>query len=152
MVEIGDLSSIISVLVLGAASYQDVRRREVSDWIWAIGATAGAAAQLPSLICMRGGELMRLLVSSAPLLLILTASWLGRLMGEADILALITLLIVNPCPRAGEISPPAFSTLIYACSLMALTPLGFLARNIFLLARGEAVSYTHLTLPTTERV
>ncbi len=51
----------------------------------------------------------------------MTASWRLKLMGEADVLAYLTLEIIHPV-EAGSLLPPAFSAFLYSKILMLAIP------------------------------
>ncbi len=120
---------IASLAVLAVASYYDLKQRLIPDTPWLVGAVVGII--LNALFFK--GDLLEYLLKFAPLGLILLVSWKWKLMGEADILAYLTIAVMTPSYPNGIDSPliPAFSTFIYSKLLLLVVPLFQFAYNLY---------------------
>ena len=108
---------------LTAATIQDLRGRMVDDRVWLTTWPLGVITL--SFRLWRGDVSPSALADGAiafvPLGLLLIASWRLKLMGEADILAYLTVEIVQPV-ASGSLIPPSFSTFIYSKLLLLFAP------------------------------
>ncbi|HDM92142.1 MAG TPA: hypothetical protein ENG69_01960 [Candidatus Korarchaeota archaeon] len=108
---------------LGVASVQDLKRRMVDDRVWLVTWPIGIVVVLARLWRgdVRPSILAQQIFEFVPLGLLLLASWKLRLIGEADILAYLTVEIVQPTAQE-SILPPSFSTFIYSKLLLLFAP------------------------------
>ncbi len=132
-----------SLACLAVGSYQDVKSREIEDTVWAVGGILGAAASAAE-IAIDAGAAQRLLhsyLSALPLFAILAAAWRWRLMGEADVLAYLTVAALLPeyGPGIDWILPPVFSTFIYSKLALLLAPAAQLTYNLLKLIRNPEI-------------
>ncbi len=128
---------ITSLAILGVATYYDVKQRLVPDTPWVIGSILGL---LLDILFFRGDPI-KYLIRFIPLGLILLLSWRWKLMGEADILAYLTLAIMTPNYPNGVESPiiPAFATFIYSKLLLLAVPLFQLALNLYEISKDPSL-------------
>lgn len=132
---------MLSIAMLGYASWSDVRTREVSDLTWVV---FGALGLLIDIYEVATGE-MKLLTLAVPVLFSTTLSfafgYLG-LFGGADFKAFVVLTLLQPCPpqlirpRLGVVSV-IYPLTVFSNSALAGASIGLvlLVRNI-LAARG----------------
>lgn len=133
-------SSAASLAILAWASIQDARTREVKDEVWIVGLGVGAIIDLFRLLNIEfsTAKALQYLRAAVPILIILVLCWVFHLVGEADILAFLTLLVLQPThPLKSGFFHPAFCTFTYSNLLMISVPLLFLARNLILRLRGS---------------
>ncbi|RLG52199.1 MAG: hypothetical protein DRO00_05970 [Thermoproteota archaeon] len=131
-----------SLIVLLIATLQDIKDREVDDIIWLIGLSLGGILDIFSLfsVGLTAQKIVRYLRFSIPFLFIILISWRFRLMGGADILAFITLAIIQPSHPLGKcMFPPAFCTMLYSNFLMLILPFSFLMWNLSLILKGNRI-------------
>ncbi len=79
------LRFVILLAMLGAASYHDVRTREIPDYIWIVGGVAGAALYIFDWSAVDYFVLFSMGTGGAMALL----AWRFFPMGEADVLAIL---------------------------------------------------------------
>ena len=115
------LPSLISLLMLSAAAVQDLRNREISDFTWAFGCILGFIINLSNYS-------WSYLPKALFFLAFLSAIWITKLMGEADILAYASLLVTQPS-ISGYI-PPAMATFIYSNLLLIAAPIYNFIKNL----------------------
>ncbi len=135
-----DVSSAILVITLAAASIQDLKGRMIDDRLWIFACVTGIALNG---YCLWSGilapsELASQLLGFAPLGLLLLVSWKLRLMGEADVLAYLTIEVVQPVAN-GLLIPPALSSFIYSKASLVLIPLGQLTVNLYRVWRDPSL-------------
>ncbi len=131
-----------SLLVLLIATLQDIKDREVDDVIWLVGLSIGGILDAFLLFSATPTtqEILQYVRFSIPFLFIILTSWRFKLMGGADILAFITLAILQPSHPLGKcMFPPAFCTMLYSNFLMLLVPFSFLIWNVRLILKGENI-------------
>ncbi len=128
---------IASFIVLGIATYYDLKQRLIPDTPWIVGSILGLLLD----VLLFRGDPIRYLFKFTPLGLILLLSWRWKLMGEADILAYLTLAVMTPCyPNCVE-SPiiPAFATFIYSKLLLLFVPLLQLTLNLYEISKDPSL-------------
>lgn len=137
------LRIIASIMMFSLASIQDIKEREVDDIIWIAGILSGSILNLYSFALHRPSlpETLQYFRFSIPFLVIIVLSWYLKLMGEADILAFISLSILQPTHLKKAFFSPAFCAMIYSSALMLLFPIFFLAWNLFQLVRKKEIFY-----------
>ncbi len=139
------LEQLIAIPVLLIASLQDLKSREVSDWVWIPGFAGGAVLRLlnPE---KTGAYLERAWLPLLVLILLLSAEWFLSASGEADILAYAILIPISTEPYL--FLPPPF--LVYILSkllLLMILPFQFvinlvrISRNPELLRGFDEPSY-----------
>ncbi len=99
MLEMLRLAMLLAML--GAASYHDVRTREIPDHIWIVGGAAGAALYVLDWSAVDSFVLFSMGVGGALALL----AWRLFPMGEADVLAILSSCVV--CPVSFGVMNPA---------------------------------------------
>jgi len=82
----------IALVMLGTASYYDVRAREVNDLLWIVFGAAGAFLYV---FDMHSFSIVTV-ISVGLGLFVAFLCWVLRLCGEADVLSLITLSVILP--------------------------------------------------------
>ncbi len=133
---------IASFAVLLLATFQDIKDREIDDAIWLVGISFGGLLDVFTLFTatLSLQTTIQYVRFSIPFLFIILASWRLKLMGGADILAFITLALLQPSHPLGKcMFPPAFCTMLYSNLLILLVPISFLVWNMRLMFRGEKV-------------
>ncbi len=134
------IRAIISISMLGYASYKDVKTREIHDMVWiapgALGLIIDAYELYIGDITLQG-----VLLSVGFMVALSGILWYFRLFGEADLIAFVTLAIIQPrVPVFNYIGYPPifFSFTLIANSALAgvLTAFFTLAVNLFDAARG----------------
>jgi len=142
MFRVEQAQMLASLVVLTLATIQDINEREVDDVVWIVGLLVGVSLDICLFLKVRPPlesivQYVRFLI---PFLIIIIGSWRLKLMGEADILAFITLAILQPVhPYRKGMFPPAFCTLLHSNVLILLVPLYFLAWNLALMLKGENI-------------
>ncbi len=133
---------ITSVLILLIAALQDLKEREVSDFVWTVGILMGGLLDATALLSASPSlqDAIRYFRFSIPFLIIILASWRLKLMGEADILAFITLAILQPFHPLGKcMFPPSFCAMLYSNLFILVVPFSFFAWNFKLLLKGKRI-------------
>ena len=90
MLEMLRLAMLLAIL--GAASYHDVRTREIPDYIWIVGGAAGAALYIFDWSAVDSFVLFSMGTGGALALL----AWRFFPIGEADVLAILSSCVVCP--------------------------------------------------------
>jgi len=142
MPKVEQVRIIASLAVLLLATFQDIRDREIDDVIWLVGLLFGGLMDAYMLFTATPSlqTSIQYVRFSIPFLFIILASWCLKLMGGADILAFITLALLQPSHPLGKcMFPPAFCTLLYSNFLILLVPISFLVWNMKLMLRGEKI-------------
>jgi len=134
------IRALISVSMLGYASYKDVKTREIHDMVWiapgALGVIIDAYELYVGDITLQGA-----LLSVGFMVALSGILWYFKLFGEADLIAFVTLVVIQPrVPLFSYIGYPPifFSFTLIANSALAglLTAFFTLAVNLFDAARG----------------
>ena len=144
MPRIEQVRVIASLAVLLLATFQDIKDREIDDIIWLVGLLFGGLLDVYMLFTATPSlqTTIQYVRFSIPFLFIILASWRLKLMGGADILAFITLALLQPSHPLGKcMFPPAFCTMLYSNFLILLVPISFLVWNMRLMLRGEKIFY-----------
>ncbi len=142
---IGAMNILICIVMLVLASIMDVRKREISDWIW-ISSVSLALASIPMILTSssypRYDELLfRYLLSislTAPLAYI---AYIKGLFGGADAKALIAISILVPSYEMQYTlhGIPALTTLTNASLLTIINILHNILRNLTAVIRGKDI-------------
>jgi hypothetical protein len=134
---------IISVSMLGYGSYKDVKTREIHDVVWIVPAALGLVIDAYELYI--GDITLQGALFSVGFMVVLSGIlWYFRLFGEADLIAFVTLAVIQPrVPVFNYIGyPPLFFsfTLIANSALAGLfTAFYTFALNLIDAARGSAL-------------
>jgi hypothetical protein len=115
------IRTLLSFSMLGYASYQDIKTREIHDIVWIIPSAIGLILNIYELfigsLSLRGA-----LISIGFMVILSGILWVLRLFGEADLIAFLTLSIIHPrTPSYGfrGYTPFLFSFTLIANSAMA---------------------------------
>jgi len=131
--------TVLSIGMLGYASYKDLKTREIHDYVWLFPAAGGAVLGIYELF-LGTITVMDIGVSVGFMVILSGVLWYLRLFGEADLLAFIALSIIHPrTPGFGFIGYPPllFSFTLIANSALSglLAAFYTLALNLFLSTR-----------------
>ena len=131
--------TVLSITMLGYASYKDLKTREIHDYAWLFPAAGGAVLGIYELF-LGTISVMDIGISVGLMAVLSSILWYFRLFGEADLLAFVALSIIHPrTPGFGFIGyqPLLFSfTLIANSALTGLLAVFYtLASNLFLSTR-----------------
>ncbi len=112
------LSVIIAVILLGIASYHDIKTRMVSDWIWICMIGSGSVLHILQLISIMNSPneaqeyLFSVLFNIIISLILGTILTLSALGGEADRIAFFAIVFVTPLqPAIFTIANPEYAYL-----------------------------------------
>lgn len=94
---------VLLLAMLGAASYHDVRTREIPDYVWIIGCAAGAVLYVFDWHAVDYFVLFSMLTGGAIALL----AWRLFPMGDADVLGIISVSVVYPVSFGTVMTPVA---------------------------------------------
>jgi len=130
------IRTVLSIAMLGYASYKDLKTREIHDYVWLFPAAGGAVLGVYELF-LGTITVMDIGVSVGFMIILSGVLWYFRLFGEADLLAFVALSIIHPrTPGFGFIGYPPllFSFTLIANSALSglLTAFYTLASNMFL--------------------
>ena len=110
------LRVIISVAMLGYASYKDIKTREIHDIVWIVPAALGLILDVYEIYV--GNLTITGALASIGFMVILSGIlWYLSLFGEADLIAFITLAVIHPrTPMFGFIG---YTPLFFSFTLIA---------------------------------
>lgn len=129
------IRTLISIIMLGYASFKDIKTREIHDIIWIIPGATGLILDIYELFL--GSLSLREAIFSIGFMIVLSGIlWILRLFGEADLIAFLTLSIIHPrTPSYGfrGYTPILFSFTLIANSAIAgiLTAFYTMIVNLF---------------------
>jgi preflagellin peptidase FlaK len=92
MNEIELIRVLVAFTMLGAASYYDVRSREINDLLWVVFGAAGAFLYVFDAFSFS----ITTAIWAGLTLFVAFLCWMLRLCGDADVLALVTLSVILP--------------------------------------------------------
>jgi prepilin signal peptidase PulO-like enzyme (type II secretory pathway) len=102
--------------MLGYASYQDIKTREIHDIVWIIPGTIGLILNIFELYT--GSLSLRGAIISIGFMVILSGIlWVLRLFGEADLIAFLALSIIHP--RTPSFGFRGFTPILFSFTLIA---------------------------------
>lgn len=136
IIDIITLRIILAVVMLGIASYSDVKKREVSDLIWIV---FGFFAVF---LLFLGPEFNELVITTAISLIVapfVLIVWRTGIFGGADAFAIIVLAVLVPQVTLSENVVTPFTILTNAVILSIIPMLVNFFRNITKLARKEDI-------------
>jgi hypothetical protein len=119
---------IISVSMLGYASYKDVKTREIHDMVWMIPAAIGLVIDAYEIIV---GDLTvtGALFNIGFMVVLSGVLWYLSLFGEADLIAFVALAVIQPrVPRFGFIG---YTPLFFSFTIIANTAIAGLLTAIY---------------------
>ena len=130
------MRTVLSIAMLGYASYKDLKTREIHDYVWLFPAAGGAVLGIYELF-IGTISLMDIGISVGFMAILSGILWYFRLFGEADLIAFVALSIIHPRPPSfGFIGYPPllFSFTLIANSALSglLAAFYTLASNLFL--------------------
>ena len=135
-IDIFQVRILFALVMLGAATVIDIRKREISDLLWIVFGVISVALLFfePDLIQGAFGVGFSLIV--APLVLIL---WRFGLFGGADALGLIVLAALAPMATLSNSVVSPFSIVVNS-ALLSITPMIFnFVRNSILVLKKENI-------------
>jgi len=110
------LRVIISVAILGYASYKDIKTREIHDVVWIIPAALGLVMDVYE-IYVGTLTVTGALISIGFMVVLSGILWYLSLFGEADLIAFVTLAVIHPrTPLIGFIG---YTPLLFSFTLIA---------------------------------
>ena len=126
----------LAIGMLGYASYTDVTKREISDFVWVIFGALAAVLLIfePNLTDALMNIGYSLII--APIVLIM---WRVGFFGGADAFALIALAVIAPMATLSENPITPFTTLSNAVVLFVIPFLVNVFRNVIAQIRGENI-------------
>jgi hypothetical protein len=125
------IRAVLSIAMLGYASYKDMKTREIHDYVWLFPAALGAVLGIYELF-IGTISVMDIGISVGFIAVLSSILWYFRLFGEADLLAFIALSIIHPrTPGFGFIGYPP---LLFSFTLTANSALSGLLAAFYTLA------------------
>ena len=129
--------AVLSIAMLGYASYKDIKTREIHDYVWLFPAAGGAVLGIYELF-IGTISVMDIGISVGFMAVLSGILWYFRLFGEADLLAFIALSIIHPrTPSFGFIGYPP---LLFSFTLIANSALSGLLAAFYTLASNLSLS------------
>jgi preflagellin peptidase FlaK len=128
------LDVIIALLALIYASYLDLKKREIDDWVWIVAVLAGFPIMLYDQLVIQGGAHFYLLIVSIILTIALAIGFYkAGLYGGADAKALIMIALLLPLTFNGVRIHPflPISTLLNGLISSLSIPLVMLPLNLY---------------------
>ncbi len=125
------IRTIISVSMLGYASYKDVKTREVHDKVWMIPGALGVVIDIYEIIV--GNLTVTGALFSIGFMVVLSGIlWYFSLFGEADLIAFVALAVIQPrVPMFGFIG---YTPLFFSFTIIANTAIAGLLTAIYTFA------------------
>jgi len=152
------LRTALALCMLGYGGYRDLRTREVHDLVWVVSGAAGLLLDAYELLVGTLG-LTQLVYAVGAMAVFALVLGLLRLMGEADLLAFMALVLIHPRAPAyvglnTGWSPPFFPfTLVSNVALAGvLTPIVNSLLNLSLSLRGVSLFEGREGLPLHRRL
>ena len=110
------LRVVVSVIMLGYASYKDLKTREIHDIVWIVPAAIGVALDSYELVV---GNLtwMGALLNIGFMAVLSGVLWYFSLFGEADLIAFIALAVIQP--RTPVYGFAGYTPVLFAFTLVA---------------------------------
>ncbi len=130
---------VLSVAMLGYASYKDVKTREVSDALWLLFGSIGLLIDGYAIITGMTGWSTILVSIGFSTAFSLLAGYLG-FFGGADLLAFIVIGVLNPIPPQVGFDPVLFHPLLFPLSVIS---------NSVLIAASSVVVVLVVNIMTT---
>ncbi|MFC1803703.1 A24 family peptidase C-terminal domain-containing protein [Thermoproteota archaeon] len=135
------IRALISITMLGYASYKDMKTREIQDIVWIVPGAVGLLLGVYELF-LGSISLQGVLFSIGFMVMLSGILWFLRLFGEADLIAFVTLAVIHPrTPVYGFIGDPPlfFSFTLIANSAIAglFTAFYTFIVNLLELLRGK---------------
>ena len=110
------LRAVISVAMLGYASYKDLKTREIHDIVWIVPAALGFVLDIYE-VYVGTLTLTGALISIGFMVVLSGILWYLSLFGEADLIAFVTLAVIHPrTPQFGFIG---YTPLLFSFTLIA---------------------------------
>ena len=108
--------TLISIIMLGYASYKDIKTREIHDMTWIIPSAIGVVICIYE-IYLGYLQINIALINIGFMLILCLVLWFLSLFGEADLLAFLALSIIHP--RAPSYDFLLYPPLIFSFTLIA---------------------------------
>jgi hypothetical protein len=129
--------TVLSIVMLGYASYKDLKTREIHDYVWLFPAAGGVVLGIYELF-IGTISLIDIGISVGFMGVLSGILWYFQLFGEADLLAFIALSIIHPrTPGFGFIGYPP---LLFSFTLIANSALSGLLAAFYTLALNMSLS------------
>lgn len=128
------INIIIILLTLIYASYLDLKKREIDDWVWIVSVVVGFPIMLYEQLIIQGAAYVYLLIVSIVLTIVLAIGFYkAGLYGGADAKALITIALLLPLAFDGVRIHPflPISTLLNGLIASLSIPLVMLPLNLY---------------------
>ncbi len=129
-----ELNVLIILLTLLYASYLDLKKREIDDWVWIVSSIVGFPIMIYEHIIIQEATYVYLLIISIMLTVALAIGFYkAGLYGGADAKALITISLVLPLMLKGVRIHPflPISTLLNGLIISLVIPLVMLPLNLY---------------------
>ena len=136
MIDVSSIRIILGVMMLGIASYTDVKKREIDDRIWMIfgGVSFVILFFTPNIFNTLWNVGISLIVAPVALLI-----WRFGFFGGADAFALIVLAALAPSATFTEYAVNPFTTLTNTVILSIIPVVVNIVRNVVSLIRHEDI-------------
>jgi preflagellin peptidase FlaK len=137
------IRAIISVSMLGYASYRDLKTREIHDMVWVIPGAIGVAMDAYELVV--GNLILQGALLNIGFMVVLSGVlWYFSLFGEADLIAFVTLAVIQP--RTPVYGFAGYTPLLFAFTLVANSAIAgvFTAFYTFAVNQAESLRGTKL--------
>ncbi len=118
MVWLSLLRVLLVIVMLGYAAYQDLKTREVHDLLWITFGLAGLLINTYELIT-KTMSLTQLALPLAFSMGFAAVFWFVGLMGEADLLALVTVTLLHPQPLLVSFFPVGSPPLLFPLTILS---------------------------------
>lgn len=129
--------TILSIAMLGYASYKDLKTREIHDYVWMFPALGGAVLGVYEVI-IGTLSLADIILSVGFMAVLSGVLWYLKLFGEADLLAFLTLSIIHP--RTPSFRFMGYPPLLFSFTLIANSALSGLLPAFYTLASNLSLS------------
>lgn len=149
---------LLSLMMLGYASWIDLRTREIYDLVWVV---FGAFGLIIAVYEVYSGTLSLTGLAIPVVFSVVVSFALGYLglFGGADVLAFITLAVLNPCAPRGIEPYLGISSIIYPLTLFSNSALAgasfavvLFTRNLTLSVNGRALFEGYASEPLWRRL
>lgn len=131
------LRAIISVGMLGYASFKDLRTREIHDYVWLFPALGGASLMVYE-VFVGSLTLVNVSVSVGFMLILSGLLWYLQLFGGADLIAFVTLSAIHP--RTPLFNFIGYRPIIFSFTLIANSALAGLFAAVYTFASNILTS------------
>lgn len=152
------LRTALALCMLGYGGFRDLKAREVHDLVWVAPGAVGLVLDAYE-VFMGSLGLTQLVYAVGAMAVFALALGVLRLMGEADLLAFMALVLIHPRAPLYIAADTGWSPLFFPFTLVsnaaiagALTPLVTALLNLSLVVRGVSLFEGHRGLPVHRRL